>query len=341
MPAEARGHARKLPSGKWQLRWYDKDGGRRSGGAFPSKSAALNHYRDVIESGLKGSPAARRDVTLRELADVFLDRHAKIAQPRTIRALRERLKRPLEDFGNVALVEFERMTDELAGFAAKLPDRYRYSVMSALRQTLAAGVRYGYLTTNPAVLSGKNPMPPPRAVRVFTPEELDAIMEELDTRGAAAVRFAAVTGLRPSEWATLERRDVDRTRRAISVRGTKTRRSMREVPLTTTALAALDSLPARLDSPYVFAGPKRGPFDFHNFRRRVWGPAIVSAGIVKPARIYDLRSTFISNALASGLTIFELARIAGTSTLMIESRYGRLLDSARESLLERLEAING
>jgi integrase len=159
----------------------------------------------------------------------------------------------------------------------------------------------------------------------------------LDTRRAAAVRFAAATGLRPAEWAALERRDVNRTRRSISVRGTKTRRSVREVPLTSAALAALDSLPPRLDSPYVFAGPKRGPFDVHNFRKRAWGPA--SAGIVKPARIYDLRSTFISTALASGLTIFEVARIAGTSTALVESRYGALLDSARESLLERLDHV--
>jgi integrase len=213
--------------------------------------------------------------------------------------------------------------------------------MSALRQTLAAGVRYGYLTRNPAVLVGPNPMPPPRAIRIFTPEELDAITKELDTRGAAAVRFAAATGLRPGEWSNLERRDVDRARRALDVRGTKTRASRREVPLTSAALAAFDSLPPRLDSPYVFAGPKRGPFDFHNFRRREWGPAIEAAGITKPARICDLRSTFISNALASGLTIFEVARIAGTSTAMVESRYGALLDSARESLLERLEGHGG
>jgi integrase len=263
---------------------------------------------------------------------------AKIAQPRTIRSLRERLKRPLEAYGTTPLVGLEHMTDEIAGLAAKLPDRYAYSVMSSLRQTLAAGVRYGYLTRNPAVLAGPNPMPPPRAIRIFTPEELDAITKELDTRRAAPVRFAAATGLRPGEWSRLERRDVDRARRAIDVRGTKTRASRREVLLTSTALAALDSLPLRLDSPYVFAGPKRGPFDFHNFRRREWGPAIVSAGVVKPARIYDLRSTFISNALASGLTIFEVARIAGTSTAMVESRYGALLDSARESLLERLES---
>jgi integrase len=156
-------------------------------------------------------------------------------------------------------------------------------------------------------------MPAPRSVRVYMPKELKKIAKELDRRGAAAVAFAAATGLRPAEWAVLERRDVDRKRRVLTVRGTKTQRSRREVPLTGAALAALDSLPARLDSPYVFAGPKRGPFDLANFRRREWGPAIEAAGITKPARMYDLRSTFASNALAAGITVYELARIMGTS----------------------------
>jgi integrase len=102
---------------------------------------------------------------------------------------------------------------------------------------------------------------------------------------------------------------------------------------------ALDSLVARLDSPYVFAGPKRGPFDVHNFRRREWSPAVDAAGIAKPARLYDLRSTFASNALAAGITVYELARIMGTSVSMIEAHYGALLDTAHDSLLERLEAV--
>lgn len=76
-----------------------------------------------------------------------------------------------------------------------------------------------------------------------------------------------------------------------------------------------------------------------NFRRRVWAPAVDAAGIAKPARIYDLRSTFISNALANGLTVFETARIAGTSVKMIEQDYGALLDTAPESLLERLDVV--
>jgi hypothetical protein len=33
-----------------------------------------------------------------------------------------------------------------------------------------------------------------------------------------------------------------------------------------------------------------------------------AAGVARPARIYDLRSTFASNALAAGVAVFELAR---------------------------------
>jgi hypothetical protein len=55
--------------------------------------------------------------------------------------------------------------------------------------------------------------------------------------------------------------------------------------------------------------------------------------------MYDLRSTFASNALAAGITVYELARIMGTSVGMIEAHYGALIDPARESLLDRLEAF--
>jgi integrase len=109
--------------------------------------------------------------------------------------------------------------------------------------------------------------------------------------------------------------------------------------MTSAALEAVDSLPARLDTVYVFGGPKGGPFDVANFRKREWAPAIESAGVTTPARLYDLRSTFASNALAAGITVYELARIMGTSVAMIERHYGALIDTARESLLDRLEAF--
>jgi integrase len=121
------------------------------------------------------------------------------------------------------------------------------------------------------------------------------------------------------------------------VRGTKTTGSRREVPLTQTALAALERLPARLDTAYVFSGPRGRPLHLNNFRRRVWAPAVGASGIPRPARLYDLRSTFATNALARGLTLHELARVMGTSVRMIELHYGTLVEGANEALLARLE----
>ena len=162
MPAEARGHVRKLPSGRWQLRYYDRKGEHLSGGAFLTKTEALNHYRDVIEPELSGRPAARRDLTFSELIEVFLERHAIVAKPRTITELRWRLKQAEAKFGTTSLADLERMTDEIAGFAVGISERLRYPLMAALRQCLEAGIRYGYMTRNPAKLAGPNPMPSPR-----------------------------------------------------------------------------------------------------------------------------------------------------------------------------------
>src|SRR3954454_22547810 len=44
-----------------------------------------------------------------------------------------------------------------------------------------------------------------------------------------------------------------------------------------------------------------------------WIPVVDSAGVAKAARLYELRSTLASKALAAGITRFELARIMGTS----------------------------
>jgi hypothetical protein len=72
----------------------------------------------------------------------------------------------------------------------------------------------------------------------------------------------------------------------------------------------------------------------------VWAPAIEAAGVRRPARIYDLRSTFASDALAAGVHAFELARVMGTSVEMIERHYGTLLDGATAGIAGRLDALD-
>jgi integrase len=166
------------------------------------------------------------------------------------------------------------------------------------------------------------------------------------------VVFAAETGLRPSEWIAIQHADIQRDdgvlviERSVS-RGRlkaygKTARSRRRVPLSRRALGALDSLPRRLDTRLVFPSPRGKHLDLENWRRRDWHPALDAAGIPS-RRIYDLRHTFATHALAAGLSIFEVARFMGTSVRVIDSTYGHLAHGSEQLARQRLDvwALNG
>jgi integrase len=346
MPATQRGQAYRLAPNRWGLRYYDLNGKRQRKSPFPSKSAALTHYREIIEPMLRGEPAALPELTLAELVELYLERHAPSVRPRTISTLRDRLGHATRAFGDTPLRDLERMSSEIAGWQAALPPRAGHGIAQTLRQVLDAAVRWEYMVRNPAKLAGRNPKPPPRAVRAFTRDELNAITAELSPMYAALPAFAAATGLRPEEWQALERREIDRHAGVLNVRRTvssgeivelgKTSTSRRQVPLSPRALDALEAIPPRLDTPLIFPAPAGGLLNLDNFRRREWAPAIEASATRRPGRIYDLRSTFASNALAAGVSVFELGRVMGTSIEMIERHYGTLLDGSGAGIASRL-----
>jgi integrase len=162
------------------------------------------------------------------------------------------------------------------------------------------------------------------------------------------------TGLRPEELFALEWRDVDRKSSVLHVRRAytrgrlkewgKTERSRRRVPLRDRVLEALDQVPRRLDVPLIFASPRGGYVDLHNFRAREWIPAVKAAGFVenkKPTkRIYDCRHTYATMSLAAGVSLFSLSRRMGTSLDMIDRTYGHLAPDAEAVELGLLNAYD-
>jgi integrase len=344
MPADSRGSVYATRSG-YGIRWYERDQ-RRFQSGFRTKTEARAWFDAHVKARLRsGTPDP--SITFDAFCDLFLERHGATVAPSTRGTLEERLAPARALFGDWRLRELEGASDDVAAWRASLPESSRYRLTGAFRQTMGAAVRWRYIGRNPVAEAGRNPQPRPKELQPFEPEQVDALAEELGLRYGALVVVAAETGLRPEEWIALERRDLDRAGQAVHVLRKfangrlspypKTERSRRRVPLTARALAALDSLPPRLDTPLLFPAAKGGHIGIDTWRTREWYPALDAAGIARRGP-YCLRHTFATEALAAGISTFELSRLMGTSIAMIDKHYGHLARDSEDAIRARLDA---
>jgi integrase len=344
MPAEQRGHVYTTRDGVG-IRW--REGGQRvyrSG--FRTKTDARRWFADNVAPRLRrGAPS--NEITYDTFCVLFLERHGPTVAASTKATLEERLGSSRKRFGSWTLRELEGAAADIAKWRADLPASSRYRLTSAFRQALGAAVRWDFITRNPAVEAGKNPQPRSEELRPFAPEQIDALAVELGAVYGLLVVVAVETGLRPEEWVALERRDIDKSGQALTVQRKyangvltpypKTNRSRRRVPLTSRALAVLDALPPRVDTKLVFPAAEGGYIGLDTWRTREWYPALEAADIEQRGP-YCLRHTFATEALAAGVSTFELSRVMGTSIAMIDRTYGHLARDSEASIRARLEA---
>lgn len=259
--------------------------------------------------------------------------------------LAERLAPARATFGAWKLRELEHAAADIATWRGSLSEGSRYRLILALRQCLGAAVRWQYIGRNPAKDAGPNPEPHAEELMPFTLAEVDALAIELGPTYGPMVVFAAESGLRTNEWTALERRDVDRSAVTVQRRFAdgvltqypKTQKSRRRVPLTDRALDALTQLPPRIDTPLLFPAPEGGHIGLDNWRTRWWYPALGAAGIDQRGP-YCLRHTYATECLAAGISVFELARLMGSSVKMIDRTYGHLATDSADAILARLNA---
>jgi integrase len=220
--------------------------------------------------------------------------------------------------------------------------------MRELRQALAAAVRWGYIGRNPAIDAGPNPEPRADELQPFTRAEIDKLAVELGPVYGPLCTFAAETGLPTNEWVASERRDIDRAGPAVLVCRRvaddvltpypKTQR--RRVPLTPRALAAVDALPPRLDTKLPFPASMGGWIGLKNWRTRERYPTLDAAAISRRGP-YHLRHTFATEALAAGVSIFQLSRPTGASVTTIDKTYGHLAHDSEDHIRDLLASRSG
>jgi integrase len=346
MPSVQRGSVLKLRGGLWAYRLaQDEHGRRRQVGGFQTKGEARAACDGHVARVLDPHTSVRRDPPLAELVDGYLEQHQ--ADPVTIAKLRRQLRHATASFGDRKLSELH--PHDLGSWRARLSEGSRHDVFRALRQVLEQAVRWRWLDENPA-RAVKNPKPRrPEVVPFESWAHIEALAAELDPRFAAIPIFAAGTGLRPEEWIALERRDVDRKACVVTVERVysqgrlkqcgKSSRQRRRVPLRQRVLDVLEASPPRLDTPLLFPAARGGYIESEKWRRDHWAPAIRAAGI-EHRRVYDLRHSFASFAIAAGVSLFYLARIMGTSVAQIDATYGHLLPDSEDYLRGLLDAYD-
>jgi len=75
------------------------------------------------------------------------------------------------------------------------------------------------------------------------------------------------------------------------------------------------------------------------FRRRIWAPAVTSAGL-DPLRLHDLRHSAVAFWIAAGASPNEIARRAGHSSVVtVLDRYGHLLPGTEDAVNDALDVM--
>lgn len=150
------------------------------------------------------------------------------------------------------------------------------------------------------------------------------------------IRAVALTAARPGEIATSAVGALDRRARTLTLAGKTGRRTVPLSPDAFTFLAACAKSRAK-DDP-ILVRQNGSAWDRFAWRKEMQ-LAVNRARLPPDVVLYSLRHAAISEMLTSGLDPLSVARLAGTSVLMISKHYGHLVQDHVRAKLARVKVL--
>ena len=348
----------KLPSGKWQAQ-VRLPGGRRVTKTDPLKRVVAEWARDLetrLDRGEWRDPSAGR-VTIEQRWETW--RPGRVKARKTLEHYdlhwRLRIKPQLGGWPVSRLTRADVETWVAQMLAAGHGKRSIGQAVSVLSAFYASAVRDHLVAENPVrgVDVPRTPVKPPDW---FTRDEAAGILAALEPperatpdeqRRALAMRtlvdLAMHVGLRWGEICALSGARVDFLRARIHVvdaldggqvrQYPKTRRSLREVPIPPHLVEPLSQLLVGRDrSALVFTSPRGTPLREPNFIRRVWRPALESAG-VRYRPIHTMRHTAASWLVQAGVSLYVVQALLGHESFATTQQYAHLAPDRHDVVL--------
>ena len=177
-----------------------------------------------------------------------------------------------------------------------------------------------------------------KRLRYLSKEECQKLLTSCDPYLKSIVTLALNTGMRKGEILKLKWDSVDLRHGFILLDKTKNG-ERRELPINETLSMTLKSLQRRLDISYVFYNPVNGK-PYRDIQR-VFNKACKHAGI-RDFHFHDLRHTFASHLVMSGIDITTVKELLGHKTLTMTLRYAHLAPSHKVKAVDVLDnVLNG
>lgn len=316
---------------------------------------ARKQARIVLADITRGSdPSAERRLdreapTVADLATDYLERHAMPnKRPASVQGDRALLSHYiLPKLGHLKVGEVARRDIERLHLSLKSSPYQANRVLALLSKMLSLAVAWQWRQDNP--VRGIPRFPEEKRDRWLKDEELERLFAALEAspnrRAAMAIRLLILTGARRGEVlsATWDQFDLERgvwTKPSAHTKQKKTE----HVPLSGIACDLLREWRAGspADAAHLFPGDARGkPLQEI---KRAWRSICRDAGLAE-VRIHDLRHTYASHLVSSGLSLPIVGRLLGHTQAQTTQRYAHLADAplraATEVFALRVSSLKG
>jgi integrase len=326
-------YERNRGSGIWWIRYSLADGSIRRE-KVGNKSAARDLYQKrqaEVRAGAKMPENVRRKpILFSELAKDALEWSA--AHKNDVRNDKSRMKYVQEEFGDrvAESITPKEIDDWLTH--QDIEDSTRNRNKALISMVYRQGNRNGKITVNPARLVAARREHNARIRWLRNDKEsneekkLRDAIRELCPERMPELDLGLYTGIRQSVQMALEPEffDLKRKRMDIPKELMKNNEGL-HVPLTDEALAAVKALMTR--NPGSFLCPEHP---------RWWFESVLKKSGVKGFRWHDLRHTFISRLVMSGVDLRTVQQLAGHKTIAITVRYAHLSPDHLRAAIDRL-----
>jgi integrase len=169
--------------------------------------------------------------------------------------------------------------------------------------------------------------------RILTKDEITQLLAVCSDYFRPIVLTALHTGMRKGEILGLKWEQVDLEARVITILFSKSGR-IRKIPINSLLFEILKGLREKSVSEYVFTcrRTKLPPGEI----RTAWLTAIRKSGIIR-CRFHDLRHTFASHLVASGVDIVTVKELLGHADIKMTMRYAHSAPASKVKAVASLE----